>query len=444
MAQESDTSYLFVSYASRDQDRVLPVVDRLNRLGIRFWIDRYQIQGGADYSQEVPRAIGKAHGVIVFLSTHAFASKNVKKELNIAWKKDKPVLPLLLEKVEIPDDFLYNLEAVQSIAMFGEGEARWLQAVQQALQSWKIDCDIDPWEENGGTTLVREVQSRNVQMAASPLVPYLVDRIQQERELHASLAEHCREHSRRPIVFLVYGRADQAIHEYLERLEKISLPKALRRLDYADVVKWINLPWGHAPDWYDEIERTLRSLCEDVEVRLELKPGAWPNGLVQFAANLRATLVFCYRLRWESWGNAHLETLRAWALDWGGLPNLPSGHPLVIFFTIEYASAKPNLFQRMLRKQTTEHPIREQLSRLLQVNGHGLTVTLLAELGNVTLQDVEDWILNEVRPPNPAGMIRLAHQALEDPDLLTQGGVPMGRLAQHLARLIEQAGRGSV
>jgi hypothetical protein len=179
-------------------------------------------------------------------------------------------------------------------------------------------------------------------------------------------------------------------------------------------------------------------------VRLELKPGAWLNGLVQTAADLRATLVFCYRLRWESWGDTHLETLRAWVLDWSQLPNLPPGHPLVVFFTIEYASAKANLFQRMLRKQTTEHPIREQLSRLLQVNGPGLTITLLSELGNVTMQQVVVWILEEVRPPNPAGMIRLAYKTLEDPDLLTQSGVPMGCLAQHLAMLIEQAGRGTV
>jgi hypothetical protein len=265
MAQESDAPYLFVSYASRDRDRVLPVVDRLNRLGIRFWIDRNKIEGGADYTQEIPPAIGKSHGVVVFVSTHAFASDKVKKELTIAWEKGrKPLLPLLLEEVEIPDKFFYHLVAVQHIALFGEGEERWVQSIQRALQTWEIDFDVGTGEGNGGTALVREAKGSDIQMAASPLVPYLVDRMQQERELHASLAEHFREHSRRPLVFLVYGRAEQAMHEYLERLEKISLPKALRRLDYTDVVKWVNLPWSHAPNWHDETERTLRYLREDV------------------------------------------------------------------------------------------------------------------------------------------------------------------------------------
>jgi hypothetical protein len=439
MAQESDTPYLFVSYASRDRDRVLPVVDRLSHLGIRFWIDKNKIPGGADYTQEIPPAIRKSRGLVVFVSRHAFASDNVKKELGIAWERRKPLLPLLLEEVEIPEKFFYHLVDVQHIALFGEGEERWIESIQLALQAWKIDFDVGLGEGNGGTALVQAAKGRDVQMAASPLIPYLVDRLQPERELQASLDAHYQEHSRRPLVFLVYSRAEQAIYEYLDRLEKVSLPKELSRHNYADIVKWINLPWLRNTNYTNETEQTLRTLRRDVEVGLELKPGTWPNGLVQALADLRATLVFCYHLHWEDWGDAHLAMLRAWALDWSQLPNLPPGYPLISFFAVEYDSVKPSFFQRMLHKQVSEHPIREQLSRLLQVNGHGVTITLLSELGNVTKDDVEDWIRDVVKLPNKSRMIRLV--SLEVPDLLAQSGVPMVRLAEHLARVIERAGR---
>ncbi len=54
----------FVSYASADRDRVLPVVDALIRAGVPVWIDRDDIHGGTNDGREITGANGGAAAVV--------------------------------------------------------------------------------------------------------------------------------------------------------------------------------------------------------------------------------------------------------------------------------------------------------------------------------------------------------------------------------------------
>src|SRR4051812_23008442 len=105
--------FVFISYSWTDRDAVFQIADRIGQQGLSVWIDRFQVTGGSDYTQETPQAIASATAVIVCLSAASLASQDVKKELNLAWKRKIPVIPLSLEPVEIPIQFEYNLEAVQ-------------------------------------------------------------------------------------------------------------------------------------------------------------------------------------------------------------------------------------------------------------------------------------------------------------------------------------------
>jgi len=86
---DPDHGFVFISYASRDRGRVLPIVDQIQSHGVDAWIDRNRIPGGADYTQEIPGAIGHSACVVACLSVNAFESPNVNKELFLAWKKEK-------------------------------------------------------------------------------------------------------------------------------------------------------------------------------------------------------------------------------------------------------------------------------------------------------------------------------------------------------------------
>ncbi len=101
---DSAQRHVFVGYASGDRDRVLPIVAALKQVGIRVWLDQMGITGGANYGPEIVSAIREAGVMLVMCSAAAFSSRNVRQEIALAWKHERPLIPLRLERVDAPDD----------------------------------------------------------------------------------------------------------------------------------------------------------------------------------------------------------------------------------------------------------------------------------------------------------------------------------------------------
>ncbi|MHB8647543.1 MAG: toll/interleukin-1 receptor domain-containing protein, partial [Thermomicrobiales bacterium] len=125
--------YVFVSYASADRDRVMPVVAALRRAGVPVWLDQHAIAGGENYALEIADAIAGCAALVLLCSAASLASRNVKQEIALAWKYERPYLPLLLEPVAIPRDIEYWLEAAQWIEVLDTPEAHWLPQIVTAL-----------------------------------------------------------------------------------------------------------------------------------------------------------------------------------------------------------------------------------------------------------------------------------------------------------------------
>ncbi len=130
--------YVFISYASADRERVLPIVDRLEQAGVKTWIDRDGIHGGANYAKVISDAIRDAAALVLFASPASLASRNVKQELALGWRFEQPYLPLRLDPVEIPDDLAYWLEGSQWIEVLDRPERDWLSDVAKALEPYGI------------------------------------------------------------------------------------------------------------------------------------------------------------------------------------------------------------------------------------------------------------------------------------------------------------------
>ena len=96
-------SDIFVSYARKDRDVVDPLVDRLRRCGASVWVDRRGLDGATQFFAEIARAIKRCRVLALMLSRHSAQSRFVPKEGVVAMEADKPILPLLLEDIEIPD-----------------------------------------------------------------------------------------------------------------------------------------------------------------------------------------------------------------------------------------------------------------------------------------------------------------------------------------------------
>lgn len=124
---------LFVSYASVDQERVEEIVAALTRAGAHPWFDRSGIAGGVSYADAIATAVRGCDAFLLCVTPAALASRNVRQEIALAWKYERPIVPLMLTMTEIPADLEYWLESTQWIEHLNYGQSVWLPRLVQSL-----------------------------------------------------------------------------------------------------------------------------------------------------------------------------------------------------------------------------------------------------------------------------------------------------------------------
>jgi len=132
---------IFISYARADRDRVLPLVERLREAGVTYWLDEGNIQGATLWGKEIVEAIRNAKVLVLFATEASFESKNVAKEVAIASEWEKPILPVYLERVQVPDTLHYQLAGIQHVELFAEQEEEAFNSMLGALHTIGVALD---------------------------------------------------------------------------------------------------------------------------------------------------------------------------------------------------------------------------------------------------------------------------------------------------------------
>ncbi|MEJ0059666.1 MAG: toll/interleukin-1 receptor domain-containing protein [Terricaulis sp.] len=131
-APPSDT--VFVSYARANAATVMPVLAEARTHGNKFWLDQDGIDPGDGWAGEIVRAIKGAKGVMVMCSSAAFESDHVKREVYLADRYKKRLLPIFIEDAEPPEDFEYFFAGVQFLKLHETPEQERPAAVQRILE----------------------------------------------------------------------------------------------------------------------------------------------------------------------------------------------------------------------------------------------------------------------------------------------------------------------
>ena len=90
---------VFVSYASADRDVAFRIVAYLEAQGIRCWVAPRDVGPGVEYGEAIIDAIGEARALVLVLSDQSNESQFVRKEVERAVSKTKPVLPVRIREV---------------------------------------------------------------------------------------------------------------------------------------------------------------------------------------------------------------------------------------------------------------------------------------------------------------------------------------------------------
>lgn len=124
---------IFVSYAHDDADTVYPLVPAIEAGGHEVWIDREGIRSGQTWAGAIVRAIKSASLVCLMCSARAFASDHVRREVYLADKYRKGLLPVRLDTAEMPEDIEYFLAGVQWVDLAGADPNEHAERVRRAL-----------------------------------------------------------------------------------------------------------------------------------------------------------------------------------------------------------------------------------------------------------------------------------------------------------------------
>lgn len=124
---------VFVSYARANDMTVLPLVEAAKRAGRKFWLDQQGISAGDGWAGEIVRAIKAAGGVVVMCSQAAFESDHVKREIYLADRYKKKLVPVFIEHAEPPEDFEYFFAGVQSLNLYETPEDERSEALVRIL-----------------------------------------------------------------------------------------------------------------------------------------------------------------------------------------------------------------------------------------------------------------------------------------------------------------------
>jgi hypothetical protein len=139
-----DSPYIFISYAHEDMDIVSREIDRLNTLGYRVWYDD-GITPTKEFDLELEQRVKNCSMLIIFISKISISRYWVWKEISIAFKAHRTILPIYLDQNlqpdkitndQIPVEFqedLHRFQSIQGILKWKHDEFRYHQKIKEAI-----------------------------------------------------------------------------------------------------------------------------------------------------------------------------------------------------------------------------------------------------------------------------------------------------------------------
>ena len=114
IAYEGTEPYIFISYAHKDSDRVLPIISALQEQGFRVWYDA-GIEAGSEWPEYIAEHLESCKVFLALLSQAALDSVNCRQEINFAIEERKDTLIVYLEELRLSAGMRMRLGVLQAL-----------------------------------------------------------------------------------------------------------------------------------------------------------------------------------------------------------------------------------------------------------------------------------------------------------------------------------------
>jgi O-acetyl-ADP-ribose deacetylase (regulator of RNase III) len=128
---------VFVSYSRKDSAVAQGLCKVLDSIGVPYWIDTKSISAGEDYKRKIVRAIRQATFFIFLSSVNSNVSPNVLKEMQLAVKEQKRIVPIKLDNSPYDDAIEYDISSLDFID-FSSGPEAAAQKLRNTILSGRF------------------------------------------------------------------------------------------------------------------------------------------------------------------------------------------------------------------------------------------------------------------------------------------------------------------
>ena len=107
------TKEVFISYSTKDTEIALALLETLESYGLDCWIAPRNIPKGAQWAEEIDKAIQNARVFVVIVSSHSVESRQVPKEIALAVSSCESIFPFRIDDTGLQGTFRYYLSDYQ-------------------------------------------------------------------------------------------------------------------------------------------------------------------------------------------------------------------------------------------------------------------------------------------------------------------------------------------
>ena len=106
--------YIFISYAHKDSQSVIPIIDGLRQAGVNVWYDE-GIEAGTEWPETIEKKLVGCSAILVFVSPASISSQNCRNEINLALSLRKEMLTVYLAETTLTGGMSLQLGTIQAL-----------------------------------------------------------------------------------------------------------------------------------------------------------------------------------------------------------------------------------------------------------------------------------------------------------------------------------------
>lgn len=126
---------IFISYSRKDLEFAKLLHQHLESRRLGAWFDQVDIPPGDQWREAIVRAIGECAIFLLILSPTAVQSKHVRKELDLAERRNKQVVPVVWQHTALPAAMEYQLVGIQYFDFNGHATDENFAKLAKALRT---------------------------------------------------------------------------------------------------------------------------------------------------------------------------------------------------------------------------------------------------------------------------------------------------------------------